>query len=247
MPTALLARMPADLSVSTMVSGADAAAFSDAQSSTAVLAVQTDTVALSESASVAAAINDADTASLVESQSQAMEVFQSDQAAFTEVQLIGTPKDESDVASLTDDQFIDATLPVDDDTALFDEQELAEETQRWIDGQDDTVVLREDEHLIFHDPFFFPPTLEEGGHFGGSHRLFSRYRLAAGVTVAVNGSAVTELMYPAQEDLLAYDRIYRGGYAHPVTPEEIDLLTAAGYADNIRVVQRVGRTDDPGP
>lgn len=66
-----------------------------------------------------------------------------------------------------------------------------------------------------------------------SHRLWSRYSLHRGVTLAVKGSQVSALQYPLQEDLAAYDHVYMGGRIYTITQPEADVLTAAGYGSLI--------------
>ena len=60
-------------------------------------------------------------------------------------------------------------------------------------------------------------------------RLFGRYRLNRGVTLAVKGSTVTQLQYPLQEDLATYDFVYQGGRIYTISSAEAATLTAAGY------------------
>jgi hypothetical protein len=60
-------------------------------------------------------------------------------------------------------------------------------------------------------------------------RLFSRYKLRRGITLAMVDGVVSELRYPYQEDLEAYDFVYLGGHVHRVSSFEAQLLTAAGY------------------
>lgn len=66
-----------------------------------------------------------------------------------------------------------------------------------------------------------------------SDRLFGRYGLDRGVTLAVKGAAVTILQYPLQDDLAAYDKVYMGGHTYTITQAEADTLTAAGYGSYI--------------
>jgi len=135
---------------------------------------------------------------------------------------------------------------VDSDTASFTETEQL--AFRFFDG--DTASFVETEHVTVrvsdNDPATFtdvatvntqylvfdPPTEDEYGVFGAD-RLFGRYRLAHGVTVAVKDGAVFELTYPYQEDLEEYDAVYMGGHRHRLTQDEADLLVAAGYGANV--------------
>lgn len=238
--------LPGNMTASTSPNGGGDTLTATEVEATAVVLSDADTATFVEGQSVANQVVDTDGAAFIEVESQAMEVFQSDPVTATEGFLVGTPIEAAENWTVTEGQFIDATVAADDDRGVFSEDEDARETYRWLEGEDDQSVFTERALVIRYNPVFRPPLLEEGGHFGGSHRLFSRYRLAAGVTVAIKGSTVTELMYPAQEDLLAYDRVYRGGYAYRVTTDEIDLLAAAGYGDHITLERTVERTDDPG-
>lgn len=64
-------------------------------------------------------------------------------------------------------------------------------------------------------------------------RLFSRYSIHRGVTLAVSGETVSAIQYPLQEDLEHYDRVYMGGQIYEITQAEADVLTAAGWGEYI--------------
>lgn len=80
-------------------------------------------------------------------------------------------------------------------------------------------------------PTLETPTVDE--NLWSSHPLWSRYRLARGVTLLVSGSNVYATQYPHQEDLEQYDHVYLGGHVHTITPAGAAILTAAGYGDYI--------------
>lgn len=65
------------------------------------------------------------------------------------------------------------------------------------------------------------------------HRLFGRYRVDRGVTVAISGDAVDVLQYPYQGDLENYDHVYMGGRVYQVDAAEAELLTEAGFGELI--------------
>jgi hypothetical protein len=75
------------------------------------------------------------------------------------------------------------------------------------------------------------PTYDE--NLWTDDRLFIRYRLPRGISLAVLGSVVEELTYPYQDDLDDYDVVYMGGRDHLITAHEANILIAAGYGDNI--------------
>lgn len=80
-------------------------------------------------------------------------------------------------------------------------------------------------------PTFTPPTVSEGPAGGGP--LFSRYKLDRGISVLVNAGVVRQVRYPSQDECLAADRVYLGGYSHPVTDDEAAVLTTAGLGSYI--------------
>lgn len=80
-------------------------------------------------------------------------------------------------------------------------------------------------------PTLTTPSIED--HLWSSSRLFGRYRLNRGITLAVQGSTVTVLQYPLQDDLAGYDHVYFGGHIYSITQAEADTLTAAGYGSLI--------------
>lgn len=71
-----------------------------------------------------------------------------------------------------------------------------------------------------------PSTLES---LWTNDRLFGRYKLHRGVTLAVTGATVKAIQYPLQEDLATYDRVYTGGHTYNITQAEADVLSAAGW------------------
>ena len=81
---------------------------------------------------------------------------------------------------------------------------------------------------------FTPPTVEEGPLGGGP--LFGRYRLARGITVMRNNGVWSEQRFVTQEDELAADVCYRGGYKYPLTDVARADLIAAGYGAYIAIV-----------
>lgn len=76
-------------------------------------------------------------------------------------------------------------------------------------------------------PTLVTPTYDE--NMWANDRFFSRYKLARGTTLLVSGTTVTQATYPYQEDLLAYDFVYQGGREYILTPNEVTILTNAGY------------------
>jgi hypothetical protein len=76
-------------------------------------------------------------------------------------------------------------------------------------------------------PTFTPPTVEEG--INAAKGLFRYFRHRQGISIGVLGSTVTQLRFPYQEDMLAYDVVYLGGYVHNITTAQALVLTNAGY------------------
>lgn len=76
-------------------------------------------------------------------------------------------------------------------------------------------------------PTLVTPTYDE--NMWANDRLFSRYKLTRGTTLLVSGTTVTEATYPYQEDLLAYDHVYLGGHEYELDPDQVTILTDAGY------------------
>lgn len=68
--------------------------------------------------------------------------------------------------------------------------------------------------------------------------LFGRYQQDRGITLLVQGTTVTEVVYPYLGDLLdgGYDYIYLGGHEYPLTDAEVTILTDAGYGAYIHDV-----------
>lgn len=77
------------------------------------------------------------------------------------------------------------------------------------------------------------PTYEE--NIWTNDTLFRRYKITKGIALFVNGSVVTERIYPTLEEIAAgdYDYLYMGGHEYDITSAEVSILVAAGYADYI--------------
>jgi hypothetical protein len=73
---------------------------------------------------------------------------------------------------------------------------------------------------------FTPPTVEEGP--AGGHRLFYFYRLTKGITIVKESGEYYQVRYPVDEDLSAYEEVYRGGYEHTVNDATKAALIAGG-------------------
>lgn len=76
-------------------------------------------------------------------------------------------------------------------------------------------------------PTLTTPSVQE--NLWARDRLFGRYHIDRGVTLAVTGSTVKALQYELQENLATYDHVYVGGKIYTITQAEADTLTAAGY------------------
>lgn len=76
-------------------------------------------------------------------------------------------------------------------------------------------------------PTLVTPTYDE--NLWTDNPLFVRYKLARGYTLLVKGTTVTQVTYPYQEDLALYDFVYMGGHEYPLTTNEVNILTTAGY------------------
>jgi hypothetical protein len=77
-----------------------------------------------------------------------------------------------------------------------------------------------------------PPVVREGPVADGP--LFARYKLYRGISIIqrIDGTWYTA-RYPAQTELDQAQRVYMGGHVYPLTSYDRDLLTAAGYGDDI--------------
>ena len=73
---------------------------------------------------------------------------------------------------------------------------------------------------------FTTPSVEEGP--AGGHRLFQFYRLAKGITIVKEAGEYYQTRYPVDEDLLTYEEVYRGGFAHTVDDATKAALIAGG-------------------
>lgn len=80
-------------------------------------------------------------------------------------------------------------------------------------------------------PILRGPTYDE--NLWANDRLFIRFGLPRGITLAVLGTEVSELIYPYQEDLEQYDFVYLGGFEHVISDAEATTLTNAGYGEFI--------------
>lgn len=80
-------------------------------------------------------------------------------------------------------------------------------------------------------PTFTPPTVSETPAGGG--KLFERYRLDKGISVLIENGVVRLARYPSQDEIVACDGYYLGGYVHTITDEEADVLRAAGLGEYI--------------
>jgi|TARA_R110000822_G_scaffold143091_1_gene281349 hypothetical protein len=73
---------------------------------------------------------------------------------------------------------------------------------------------------------FRPPTVAEGP--AGGHRLFYFYKLDRGISIVKSDGEYYQTRYPVDEDLLAYEEVYRGGYNHTVDDATKAALIAGG-------------------
>lgn len=82
-------------------------------------------------------------------------------------------------------------------------------------------------------PTLVGPTYEE--NLWTNDALFARYKKTSGIALLVQGTTVTEAIYPYLGDLLngGYDYIYFGGHEYELTPTEVTILTNAGYGSFI--------------
>jgi hypothetical protein len=55
-----------------------------------------------------------------------------------------------------------------------------------------------------------------------------------GLTLIVNGSTVTEVQTPYQDDLASADFYYLGGHTYTISDAEAATLIAAGYSEWLR-------------
>lgn len=84
-------------------------------------------------------------------------------------------------------------------------------------------------------PYVFkPPTVKEGP--AGGHRLFEFYTLDEGVTVYRVGDDFYETRYPSQDTLAEADEFWLGGHEYTVDDRTADMLTDAGYQDNLTLI-----------
>jgi hypothetical protein len=73
---------------------------------------------------------------------------------------------------------------------------------------------------------FKTPTVSEGPI--GKHRLFYFRKQNKGVTIVKSGSTFSQVRYPLDESLTAYEEVYRGGYNHTVNDAQKAALIAGG-------------------
>lgn len=80
------------------------------------------------------------------------------------------------------------------------------------------------------------PTYEE--NLWTNNILLSRYRQDRGITLLVEGTTVTQVTYPYNDDLIngGWDYIYMGGHEYVLTDAEVTILTNAGYGAYIHDV-----------
>lgn len=76
-------------------------------------------------------------------------------------------------------------------------------------------------------PFFTPPTISE--HPLVRHPLIRRTHLDVGVTILKENGFYRQVRYPNAAECEAADAYYQGGRTYPITEQEADDLTAAGY------------------
>lgn len=60
--------------------------------------------------------------------------------------------------------------------------------------------------------------------------------IGRGITLLINGSAVTENRTPSQDDLDAADQYFLGGHEYVVDQDTADILIAAGYSSYLTVI-----------
>ena len=58
-----------------------------------------------------------------------------------------------------------------------------------------------------------------------------------GYTLIVNGTTVTEIQTPYQDDLANADAYYLGGHNYTLTQDEADILINAGYGDYLTPIE----------
>ena len=73
---------------------------------------------------------------------------------------------------------------------------------------------------------FTTPYVLEGP--SGGHRLFYFANLRKGITIVKTDGEYYQTRYPVEEDLLTYEEVYRGGYAHTVDDATKAALIAGG-------------------
>lgn len=73
---------------------------------------------------------------------------------------------------------------------------------------------------------FKTPTVLEGP--AGRHRLFYFYKLDRGISIAKSGVTYSQVRYPVDGDISAYDAFYRGGYEYVVDEATKAALIAGG-------------------
>lgn len=73
---------------------------------------------------------------------------------------------------------------------------------------------------------FTTPYVLEGP--SGGHRLFYFANLRKGITIVKSDGEYYQTRYAVDEDLLEYEEVYRGGYAHTVDDATKAALIAGG-------------------
>jgi hypothetical protein len=84
------------------------------------------------------------------------------------------------------------------------------------------------------DYTFTPPTTDETPM--GDGPLFSRYKLARGITVLRTAGTYSSYRYPSVDEIDAAQEVYLGGHIYTVDATTAAALTSAGYAANLVVI-----------
>lgn len=85
---------------------------------------------------------------------------------------------------------------------------------------------------LMHRLTLRPPSVQETP--AGRNILHSRYGIHRGISLIQRADgSIYATRYPALTDLEAAQRYWLGGYAHTISVEEAELLTAAGFGDYI--------------
>jgi len=198
-----------------------------------------DSGTLTDTSSLAAALSASDTGTLTDTSSLTAAITPTDTATLADTSSLTAAATATDTATVTDSSSLLASL-TSSDSATFSEGAAAvvivaagSDSAVFTDTATLTVTISTSDNFVFTDSSqsrsftLTTPTVDEG--IWTNDRLFSRYRIARGVTLLVSGSTVTAVQYPEQEDLDGYDHVYLGGHVYTLTPEEATILIAAGY------------------